>query len=139
MPDTYCGVGKIPKGKRLGSMKECVEKGEIRFYGLKKIDERLIEAMKEKKYSGDNSDDLFIKVVGLKGKLKFMIKKIQAEKDDNKKDKLKKSAKKLHAEIKILQGKMKKSKKSTDKKSKSKSKQNGGGEKIVGTREFKKN
>jgi hypothetical protein len=36
MSDIYCSIGKVPSGKRLGSMKECAELGQIRYYGIKK-------------------------------------------------------------------------------------------------------
>ena len=46
MSKIYCGSGKLPKGYRLGSMKECLDKGKVNLYGLYKIDPKLI---KEKK------------------------------------------------------------------------------------------
>ena len=41
MSKIYCGIGKVPKGSKRGSMKECVESGQIRYYGIKKIDPKL--------------------------------------------------------------------------------------------------
>ena len=32
MSDIYCGINKTPKGQRLGTMKECAEKGQIRRF-----------------------------------------------------------------------------------------------------------
>jgi hypothetical protein len=29
----YCGVRKVPKGKKMGTLSECIEKGEIRLWG----------------------------------------------------------------------------------------------------------
>lgn len=29
----YCGVRKVPKGKKMGTLRECVEKGEVRLWG----------------------------------------------------------------------------------------------------------
>lgn len=29
----YCGVRKVPKGKHLGTLSECIEKGEVRLWG----------------------------------------------------------------------------------------------------------
>jgi len=43
MTDIYCGIGKVPTGLRRGTMKECATKGQIRYYGVKKIDGRLLE------------------------------------------------------------------------------------------------
>ena len=48
MSDIYCGVSKIPKGQKRGSMKECAEKGQIRYYGIKKIDKKTMELAKNK-------------------------------------------------------------------------------------------
>ena len=44
MSKAFCGIGNIPKGQKKGSMKECVEKGQVRLYGLFKIDPKLLEA-----------------------------------------------------------------------------------------------
>ena len=38
MTEPYCGVGKMPKGYRRGTMRECVDMKQIRYYGLKKVD-----------------------------------------------------------------------------------------------------
>jgi len=59
MSTVFCGVGKVPKGKTRGNMKECAEIGQIRYYGLKKVDSRIIEnALKEKKLKGSGSNNL---------------------------------------------------------------------------------
>lgn len=29
----YCGFRKVPKGKNMGTLRECVEKGEVRLWG----------------------------------------------------------------------------------------------------------
>lgn len=29
----YCGMRKVPKGKTMGSLRECMEKGEVRLWG----------------------------------------------------------------------------------------------------------
>jgi hypothetical protein len=49
MTDIYCGIGKVPKGQKLGTMKECAEKKQIRYYGLKKVDSRIINSAKNEK------------------------------------------------------------------------------------------
>ena len=30
----YCGIGKIPKNHRKGSMKECIDNNQVRLYGF---------------------------------------------------------------------------------------------------------
>ena len=47
--DIYCGSRKVPKNKRLGSMIECAEKGQVSYWGLKKIDTRIMDNVKTKK------------------------------------------------------------------------------------------
>jgi hypothetical protein len=46
----YCGIREpIPDGYRLGSMEECLNAGKVNYYGVKKIDSRLL-APKRKEY-----------------------------------------------------------------------------------------
>ena len=127
MSNIFCGIGKVPKGKKLGSMKECVEHGQVRYYGLKKVDERLIESMSKKgskKGSKAGTDDvktkiqkLTIELVTIRGKIKNIEKKIVKEKDDKKKKQLEKEiktqiekSKKLRSDIDKLEQKQKGSK-----------------------------
>lgn len=42
MPKIFCGVGNVPKKSRLGTAKECVEKKQVRHYGIEKIDKALL-------------------------------------------------------------------------------------------------
>jgi len=49
MSDIYCGVGTVPKKQRIGTPEECVEKGQVRYYGIKQIDKRLLDKTKSKK------------------------------------------------------------------------------------------
>ena len=37
----YCGVKKVPAGKHRGSMGECMDKHQVRFYGIKNLNEDL--------------------------------------------------------------------------------------------------
>ena len=47
--EPYCGIkDPIPKNKRLGTMDECYTAGEVRYYGLNKIDSKIIENKKKK-------------------------------------------------------------------------------------------
>ena len=43
MNKPYCGAKDLPKGRTLGTMKECEDTHQIRYYGLKKVDKRDIE------------------------------------------------------------------------------------------------
>ena len=47
--EPYCGIkDPLPKNKRLGTMDECYSRGEIRYFGLNKIDSKVIENKKKK-------------------------------------------------------------------------------------------
>lgn len=47
MPKIYCGVDDVPKNSRLGTAKECVEKKQVRHYGIEKIDKSLLVKTKK--------------------------------------------------------------------------------------------
>ena len=49
MADIFCGIGNVPKNKKRGTMRECAEKGQIRYYGIKKIDSKTLSMSKDKK------------------------------------------------------------------------------------------
>ncbi len=42
MSSIYCGVGKVRKNARLGTMKDCADKRQIRLYGLIKADKKIL-------------------------------------------------------------------------------------------------
>ena len=76
MSKIYCGVGKIPKGHKLGSMKQCVDKNQIRYWGIKKIDPKLLTLAKKVGQGGESLDKLYIKLVTLRGRIKGINKNI---------------------------------------------------------------
>ena len=43
----YCGIKEIPKNAKRGSMRECAEKNQIRYWGLKKVDSRVLENVEQ--------------------------------------------------------------------------------------------
>ena len=93
----YCGSKKVPKNKRLGSMIECAEKGQVSYWGLKKIDTRIIDNVKsKKKISLDKSRANKIK---LDARLKKMLKDLDSAKDKEKKQSLKKDIEKTKKEL----------------------------------------
>jgi hypothetical protein len=71
----YCGIGKTPKGYRLGSMIECLENQKVNLYGLYKIDSKLIKQklsskkMKSKKDKPLKEMDIRLLQAALKGKI----------------------------------------------------------------------
>ena len=46
MADIFCGAGNVPKGKKLGTAKQCVDKGQIRHWGNESIGKELKEKPK---------------------------------------------------------------------------------------------
>ena len=80
----YCGIYKIPENKRRGTMKECIMSSQVRYYGIKKVDKRLIDASKrlKKKISKKN---ISIKIAKLKGQKNRMYKKLKIEENKKKK------------------------------------------------------
>ena len=131
MSKAYCGIGNIPKGQKRGSMKECATSGQIRYYGLKKIDSKLIEFSKKSKKGSAKRNTLIEQKATIKGKINVITKKHKDEKDPAKKKALNEQYKKLVVELKKLNNQLdqlsssrlgsKKSSKKTSKKSSKKS------------------
>ncbi len=107
MSDIYCGVGKLPKGKKYGSMKQCAEQGQIRRYGLFKVDKRTIEAAQSSRKKSASESELLEELVVIRARIKKLIKKIKKEKDQKTKDNLKDDARKLYARMDVLKKKLK--------------------------------
>lgn len=45
----YCGIKKVPKGRKRGTVKECKEAKQIRYYGLTNADVEILFTPKPKK------------------------------------------------------------------------------------------
>jgi hypothetical protein len=67
MTTIYCGIAKIPKGSRLGTMRECAEKHQVRYYGKNKIDPKTIQLATDKKVIPETREKLILKLSGLRG------------------------------------------------------------------------
>lgn len=67
MANIYCGIDNVPKGKKRGTMGQCVELGQVRYYGKKKIDARTLEAAKTKKNVPETRDNLIKLLASLNG------------------------------------------------------------------------
>ena len=67
MADIFCGIGKMPKKSRRGTMRECAEKGQIRYYGIKKIDAKSLALSKDKKTIPDTREGIIKMAAALKG------------------------------------------------------------------------
>ena len=81
----YCGTEQPPpSGHRYGTMKECVDLKQVRLYGLRKVDRRLLESTNTKK---ESDSELTVKLLGLRGKLTKLKRDFDAS--ESQKDKLK--------------------------------------------------
>jgi hypothetical protein len=70
MSDIYCGIGKPPKGKQLGTMRQCAEHGQVRLYGIKKIDPKTLDLVKQKGIMPESQDKLRLLVAELRGTIR---------------------------------------------------------------------
>ena len=82
----YCGLGPVPKGHRLGTMQECLEKGQVKYWGVKKIDPTLLASHKKTKRTKKvtSINDIRIMQVSLRGKIKKKTGELQGEKNEKK-------------------------------------------------------
>lgn len=96
MSKIYCGAGKIPKNSRKGSMRECAERGQIRLYGLYKIDPIILKSVQNvvKNKDDKNRMDLLKEIFRNKGKQR----KLEIEISDNKEEEIK-NYKKINKEL----------------------------------------
>ncbi len=86
----YCGIEEpIPEGYRLGSMEECLNAGKVNYYGIKKIDSRLVDAKNKKKEEKKTLSQLQVSLAGLIGKESRLRKIISDAKTVEEKEKFK--------------------------------------------------
>lgn len=77
----YCGSEKIPKGHREGTIPECVEKKQVRLYGLRKVDKKSLAITKSKSKLPITREKLILMLVSLRGTIRRS--KGRAEKSKN--------------------------------------------------------
>lgn len=59
----YCGAKlSIPKGFRRGTAEECINKNQIRLYGINQIDMNLYNKVKNTKVSRDKAKEIYDKI-----------------------------------------------------------------------------
>jgi len=100
MSKINCGINDLKKGERRGTMKECADKGQIRYYGLKKIDKRTLEKSTSDKKSKLSRGALLKKLTILRVKMKTLKNKIKFEKNKDIKEKLTVKIKKIYKDYK---------------------------------------
>lgn len=75
----FCGITQpIPKNHRIGSMKECLENKQVRYYGLKKIDSKIVDFYNR---GTESLSDMRVRMAGLRGKLLKIKKTYEASKN----------------------------------------------------------
>ena len=109
MSKPYCGIKDVPKGSHRGSMKECLERDQVRYYGVKTIDSKLLASSGKIKGDPTSTDKVKIKIVGLRGRESRIEKEMNsksAKKDPTKMNELKKQMKDTQNQISILRRKL---------------------------------
>ena len=97
--NVYCGSDEVPKEHRRGTMKECIEKKQIRLYGLFKVDPNLLKAeSKKSKIKYYTSTTLFSEISKINGKIIKYERIISNSKIDSEKKDAKKEIKQLKEE-----------------------------------------
>ena len=108
MSKPYCGTGKIPKDAKRGSAKECAQIGQVRYYGLKRIDSKTLEEGKAEKKTKETRDELLIKMAGLKGILAKNTRFLEGNKDEDKKKPYQKKVDETKKKLEVVVNKIKK-------------------------------
>lgn len=101
MSDIYCGIKKVPKGKRLGTMQECTDLKKVNYWGLYKIDPSIIQYAIDGKKSESQINmemkkrisEIKIKIQSLHGKVSNIKNQIKKESDKSKRAELRKTKK----------------------------------------------
>lgn len=124
MSNIFCGIGDLAKGDRYGTMRECLEKGQVRRFGVHKIDTRTISKIKEdiaeSKTVAEKIVDYENQISALRAKHGKLVKKIKEETDAKEKALLKKQDAETIKEHNQLTDEMKKLKSKQDSKRSSK-------------------
>ena len=106
MSEPYCGIGDVPKGAKRGSMKECVEMGQVRYYGIKMIDFKLLDASKKSKNVMHDRKVLITKKIKLTAQIKKILDKIKSEKDKDIKGEMKEEVRSMLSSLKKVKEKL---------------------------------
>ncbi len=112
----YCGIQTpLPKTKRLGSMEECLNMNKVNYYGVKKIDSRLLDIKaKEKELvtTLKNAQNEMASSLGKETKLKKLLAIAKTVEDE---EKFKKELNEIRIKKSKLQQKIDELKKKTKK------------------------
>ena len=99
----YCGItSPLPKSKRLGSMEECLNLNKVNYYGIKKIDSRLLNAKQKEQDQKTTLKNLNMELMGILGKENKYKKDLANAKTVDAQEKIKKDV----GELKIKKAKL---------------------------------
>jgi uncharacterized membrane protein len=73
MSDIFCGIGAVPSGKKLGTAQQCVNKGQVRHWGITSITGKELTNKSKKKLSTitKEKNKLFAEIKGIERKYKL--------------------------------------------------------------------
>lgn len=108
MADPYCGIGDVPKGYKRGTMRECAEKKQIRYYGIKKIDSKTLDLTKNNKVLPETWEKLMKERATLVGLVNRTKGRYETTKDLKTKDEYYDEWKKHETKLKKIVSKLKK-------------------------------
>ena len=114
MTSKYCGIGKMPKNSTRGSMRECAEKGQVRYYGIVKVDPKTMDLAKRKDVIPESREQLLKKMVNLRGIINRNKGRAETTKDPKAKVEYLKVLKKAESDLKKVVPKLKKIEKQRD-------------------------
>jgi predicted nucleic acid-binding Zn-ribbon protein len=101
---THCGIGPIPKNQKLGTMQQCLAKKQVKYWGLHKVDPRMVEASKNVKKTTKlvTREQIILKQVTLRGKIAKLRKTMKDEKNQTEINKMEKEVEALVKELKAV-------------------------------------
>jgi hypothetical protein len=104
-----CGVKALKKGERRGTMQECIDKKQVRYYGIKTIDKVLLdEVLKKKKPEKVLSELSIHEIAAAMNAMIHNIKRKREYQEEAKKKKETTKVDKFEKEINALKTKYKK-------------------------------
>lgn len=108
MSKIFCGVGKVPKKSRRGTMRECAEKKQIRYYGIKKIDAKTLDLTKNKNSIPETRIAIIKMIASLQGLIRRNKTRCQTTKNMDEKENYCKLWKDAEKKLKLATAKYKK-------------------------------
>ena len=87
----YCGIGPIPKNQKRGSMLECAEKKQVKYWGLHTVDKRTLQKALLNTTTKAHLNRLKTSVINLKYDILAMKKKYKKLTNKSEKEALKKT------------------------------------------------